>query len=167
MGTIPASNTSTPALVNPAFMAETIKSADARESLAITARGRVPSATCSCPSTRAAACASSRASAGVIISFARPRTPSVPKSRSVTLLFYDARKFHLTILRRNRPRFGRQGRFLVIFLAGLLNKPTKSFIYWMTGKPSGSLPPSSSKTSVAERTIKGSQVPTTSRSFEV
>src|SRR5215207_4044165 len=79
VGTTPARRTSAPALVSPATTAASSISPLARGSRPTTATGReVPSRSASTP---AAARATERASSGVRSAFARPRTPSVPKSR--------------------------------------------------------------------------------------
>ena len=62
-------------------------SPDARGSRPTTALGRWPASAPTCPSTRAAATETDRASSAVMTGpFARPRTPSVPKSRDMGCL---------------------------------------------------------------------------------
>ena len=81
VGITPASTTSTPALASPATTAAVRNSPDARGSRPTTATGRCPSKAPTSPSTCAAATDRSRASSAVRSRLARPRTPSVPKTR--------------------------------------------------------------------------------------
>src|SRR5699024_7154384 len=80
VGRTSASSTSTPAEARPALTAAERKSPEGRVSRATMARGRVPPKAPSVPSTWAAPTDSSTASSAVMSPFARPRTPSVPKS---------------------------------------------------------------------------------------
>ena len=82
VGRTPARNTSTPALASPATTAASRNSPDALVSRPTTATGRCPANAPASPTTWAAATERSRASSAVRSWLARPRTPSVPKSRS-------------------------------------------------------------------------------------
>src|SRR5215210_2411830 len=82
VGSTLASMTSTPALARPAMTAAERNSPDARGSRPTTAVGRWPAKAPASPRTWAAATDRSSASSAVRSPLARPRTPSVPKTRS-------------------------------------------------------------------------------------
>src|SRR6478609_2672369 len=89
VGNTPSSSTSTPAEARPAATAASSISPLARGSRPMTAVGLAPetaSAARAAMSTRAAEVARRSASSGVRSALARPRTPSVPKSRGTSAL---------------------------------------------------------------------------------
>ncbi len=107
VGRTPRLSTSTPALARPAATAAERNSPETRGSRPTTARGRCPSNVPEVPSTCAAATPRSSASSAVTSRLARPRTPSVPKSRVTGVPFADTARRQARLVRDDssvRPR---------------------------------------------------------------